>query len=62
MIRNSSRQFGDLFSGFGRQSEKLVALAPVLGAVLHPVLASLTITQNLEKELGDTHLPIFLNQ
>ena len=37
MTKPSSRQFGDYFSGFGCQSENLVALAPISGAISHPV-------------------------
>ena len=36
MMKHSGRQFGYYFSGFGRQSENFVALAPVLGAILRP--------------------------
>ena len=33
-MKHSNGQFGDQFSGFGRQSEKnVVTLAPVLGAI-----------------------------
>ena len=36
MIRNSSRLFGDQFSGFGCKVKNLVALAPVIAAILRP--------------------------
>ena len=35
-MKHSSCQFGNSFSEFGRQSEKCIALAPVLGAISHP--------------------------
>ena len=38
MMKHSSRQFGDYFSGFGCQLKvkNLVALAPVIGAISRP--------------------------
>ena len=36
MMKHSSHQYGNQFSGFGHQSENLVALAPVLGTISHP--------------------------
>ena len=38
MMKHFSRQFGDSFSGFGHQSENLVALVPVLDAISRPGL------------------------
>ena len=37
MLKHSSRQFGGLFSGFSREVKNLCVLAPVLGAISHPV-------------------------
>ena len=37
MMKHSSCQFDNYFSGFGHQSKKfLVTLAPILGAISHP--------------------------
>ena len=36
MIKHSSRQFGDYFSGFSRQSEKFSRTGAVLGAISRP--------------------------
>ena len=38
MVKHSSCQFGDSFSGVVHQSENLVALVPVLDAISRPGL------------------------
>ena len=57
MIKHSSRQFGTCFQDLVTNMKNLVALAPVLGAILRPVIPAFLSNKSMDEVFSVTDLP-----